>query len=118
MLCALLEKVSDLNDMILQGKILEAFDKYYHEDVLMQENDETPTVGKAENRKREEDFLGSILEWRSAQPVKVAIGEGFTMVEWFLDYTHKDWGEKKLSQVSIQEWEDGKIIKEKFIYNH
>ena len=46
----LLEKINDLNNMILQGKALEAFDKYYHEGVIMQENDNPPRKGKAVNR--------------------------------------------------------------------
>jgi hypothetical protein len=34
----LFEKISDLNDLVLQGKSLVAFEKYYHDDVVMQEN--------------------------------------------------------------------------------
>ena len=56
----LLEKIHDLNDMILQGKALEAFDKYYHEDIVMQENDHPPIAVKVSNRLSEEDFFGSI----------------------------------------------------------
>jgi hypothetical protein len=55
-MATLLEKITDLNDLVLQGKPLEAFEKYYHEDVVMQENENTPTVGKVANREREEQF--------------------------------------------------------------
>lgn len=113
---ALLEKVSDLNDLILQGKAMEAFEIYYHHDVIMQENENIPTVGKSANRVREEEFTSSIVEFRYAKPLKVTIGEGITMVEWYYDYTHKDLGERKYTQVSVQEWKDGQIIKEKFYY--
>ena len=27
---SLLEKISDLNDLVLQGKAMDAFEKYYH----------------------------------------------------------------------------------------
>ena len=64
----LLEKIGDLNDLVLKGKALEAFDKYYHEDVVMQENESTPTIGKDENRRREEEFFSSISEFRNAKP--------------------------------------------------
>ena len=102
----LLEKISTINDMILEGKALEAFDQFYH-----------PIVeGKAANRKREEDFFESITDFRGAQPLKVTVGEKTTMVEWHFDYTHKDWGIKNYTQVAVQDWEDGKIIKEKFYY--
>ncbi|WP_237274419.1 nuclear transport factor 2 family protein [Tenacibaculum ovolyticum] len=112
----LLEKISTINDMILQGKALEAFDEFYHDDVVMQENDNPAVEGKVANRQREEDFFAAITEFRGAQPLKVTIGESTTMVEWHFDYTHKDWGVKNYTQVAVQDWKNGKIIKEKFYY--
>lgn len=115
---ALLAKIDDLNDLVLQGKALEAFEKYYHDEVIMQENQNTPTVGKEANRQRETEFFSSITEFRSAKPLKITIGEGVSMVQWHYDYTHKDWGVRNYSQVSVQEWKDGKIIKEQFFYGN
>ncbi|PKA82021.1 SnoaL-like protein [Ulvibacter sp. MAR_2010_11] len=112
----LLEKISMMNHMISEGKAIEAFDQFYHEDIVMQEN-ENPTVkGKTANRQREQEFFAQISEFRSAQPIKVAIGENTTMVEWHFDYTHQDWGIRNYTQVAVQNWKDGKIIKEKFYY--
>lgn len=113
----LLEKITDLNDLVLQGKAMEAFEKYYDEDVVMQENESKPTIGKEANRKREEEFFSNVTEFRGSQPLKVTIGENTTMVEWQYEYTHKEWGVRDYSQVSVQEWKNGKIIKEKFYYN-
>ena len=112
----LLEKIYDLNDLVLQGRALEAFEKYYHDEVIMQENENSPTIGKEVNRQREKEFFAAITEFRSAKPVKVTIGEGISMVQWVYDYTHKDWGVRNYSQVSVQEWKDGKIIREQFFY--
>jgi hypothetical protein len=112
----LLDKVSSLNDMILQGQGMPAFEKYYHEDVEMSENGIAPTTGKAANRVREEEFFGAITEFRGATVINVAIGEGMTMVEWHFDYTHKDWGVRNYKQVAVQEWKDDQIIKETFYY--
>ena len=114
----LLEKITDLNDLVLRGKALEAFDKYYHDDVVMQENDNPPTVGKAPNREREESFFAAVTEFRGAHPLKVTVGEGTTMVQWHYDYTHRDWGLRDYTQVSVQEWQDGKIIREQFFYGN
>jgi hypothetical protein len=112
----LLEKINDLNKLIVHGKALEAFEKYYHEDVVMQENENPPTISKPANRKREEEFNSKISEFREAQPLKVTTGDNITMVEWHFDYTHKDWGVRNYNQVSVQEWSDGKIVKEIFYY--
>jgi ketosteroid isomerase-like protein len=114
----LLKKITDLNDLVLRGKALEAFDKYYHDDVVMQENDNPPTVGKALNRQREESFFAAITEFRGAHPQKVTVGEGTTMVQWHYDYTHRDWGTRHYTQISVQEWQDGKIIREQFFYGN
>lgn len=114
----LLAKIDDLNDLVLQGKALEAFEKYYHDEVIMQENENTPTVGKEANRQREIEFFSSITEFRSAKPLKITVGEDVSMVQWHYDYTHKDWGVRNYSQVSVQEWKDGKIIKEQFFYGN
>jgi hypothetical protein len=112
----LLEKISDLNDLVLQGKAMEAFERYYHEDVVMQENETKPTVGKTANRKREEEFFEAIIEFRGARPLKVTIGENSTMVEWHYNYTHREWGVRNYTQVSVQEWKNGQIVREKFYY--
>lgn len=115
---ALLTKIDDLNDLVLQGKSLEAFEKYYHDDVIMQENEGSPTVGKKANLEREKEFYASITEFRSARPLKITVGENVSMVQWQYDYTHKDWGVRNYTQVSVQEWKDGKIIKEQFFYGN
>ncbi|NJM27776.1 MAG: nuclear transport factor 2 family protein, partial [Pseudanabaena sp. RU_4_16] len=35
----------DIKSLVLAGKAMEAFEKYYGEDVVMQENENPPTVG-------------------------------------------------------------------------
>jgi ketosteroid isomerase-like protein len=39
--------VEDLIAKVVGGKALEAFDRYYADDVTMQENEQPPRVGKA-----------------------------------------------------------------------
>jgi hypothetical protein len=112
----ILQSLNDLNGLVLQGKSIDAFIKYYDDKVVMQENENAPTIGKEANLQRELDFYSSITEFRGAQPLKVTVGENYSMVEWHYDYTHKEWGVKKYTQISVQEWKDGKIVREKFYY--
>ncbi len=109
--------VEDLAKMISEGKILEAFDKYYADNVTMQENEDEPRVGKEINRKYEEVFVGGITEVHSSKILGVAIGDNYAAIESSMDVTHKDWGRMARSQVAVQRWENGKIVKEKFYYN-
>jgi len=112
------EKIKTLNELVLAGKMMEAFEKFYHEDVQMQENQNLPVAGKGANRERELEFLSNIEEFRGASVDSVAVGENVSFVVWSYDYTHKQWGEKKYTQVSVQKWKDGKIIHEQFFYNN
>ena len=106
--------IEDLNQMVLQGQSMDAFEKYYADDIVMQEDNMEPIRGKAENRAREEEFFGKVTEFRGAAVKSVAVGEDITMVEWNFDYTHADWGVMNYDQVAVQRWSDGKIVSERF----
>lgn len=106
----------DIKTLVLQGKAMEAFEKYYGEDVVMQENETPATVGKAANRARELEFFSKVTEFRAAELKAVAYGEDVIISEWFVDYTHSEWGNVTHDQVSVQRWKDGKVIHERFYY--
>jgi hypothetical protein len=106
----------DIKSLVLQGKAMEAFEKYYGDDVVMQENETPATVGKAANRERELDFFVKVTEFRGLELKAVAYGEDVIISEWFADYTHADWGKVTHDQVSVQRWRDGKVIHERFYY--
>ncbi len=110
--------LQDLNSLVLAGKPMEAFEKYYHDDVSMQENNLPPTLSKAANRDREIQFFNDVTEFRGAEVKGLAIGDDISYVTWHYDYTHRQWGERNYTQVSVQHWKDGKIIYEQFIYSN
>ena len=111
-------RVHDLHRRILQGDILGAFEDYYADDVVMQEPKEEPRVGKDVNRQFEQDWMDNLVEFRGAEVRSVAINEadGVVFAEWFNDFTHKEYGDTKGTQVSIQTWRDGQVVEERFYY--
>ena len=109
--------VDELNQMILEGKILEAFDKFYADDVVMQDNNYPQSVGKEICRQAEEAFVNGLTEFRGAKVVNTLVSDGIVAVEWWFDYTHKDFGEKNYTQIALQRWKNGQIVEEKFYYN-
>jgi len=111
------EKVEQLNSMILQGQVMDAFEKFYHPDVVMQENNAAPTVGKAANREREQQMQAAIEQWHGAEVKGVATGEDTSMVEWSMDVTYQGGHRAQMNQVAVQRWKDGQIISERFYYN-
>ncbi|MDX1954206.1 MAG: nuclear transport factor 2 family protein [Chitinophagaceae bacterium] len=110
-------QVDQLNQMILEGKILEAFEKFYDDNVVMQDNDYPARVGKDINRQYEEAFVSGLTEFRGAKILNTLISDGLAVVEWWFDYTHKDYGTRTYVQLAVQRWKNGKIVEEKFYYN-
>lgn len=116
---SLSERVETLNSMILNGQILEAFEKFYAEEVTMQENENDVTIGKDACRKNEEAFVTGIKEFRGASINSVILSDNLSVVEWDFDFTHEAWGDRKYKQVAVQRWNDnGEIVNEKFYYNN
>ena len=86
------KSLNELNSMVLNGKAMEAFEKYYHDEVSMQENYLAPTISKAANRDREIQFYQDITEFHTAEIKGMAVGDGTSYVSWRYDYTHRNWG--------------------------
>lgn len=49
--------------MIAAGQAMEAFERFYADDVVMQENTEQPREGKDACRKYDEEFFGNVAEF-------------------------------------------------------
>jgi hypothetical protein len=106
-----------LNEAILSGKAMEAFEHYYAADVVMQENSEEPRVGKEANRKVEIEFFSSLAEFHEGKLVSSAINGDVTFGEWYMDVTFKNGFRLKMAQVAVRRWKDGKIVHERFYYH-
>jgi hypothetical protein len=110
--------LNDLNTLILDGKAMEGFEKYYGDEVIMQENETIPTVGKDANRQRELSFFENITDFRGAKMLGSAVKENVSFAIWHFDYTHKEWGVRNYTQVAVQTWKEGKIVKEQYFYGN
>ena len=106
-----------LNQQILSGDIMGAFEKYYAEDVVMQENSAEPFAGKAFNREREQQFVNSIAEFHGARVLSAGASGDTSFSEWEMDVTFQGGTRYKLAQVAVRTWKDGQVARERFYYN-
>ncbi len=102
-------------DGILAGKILETFDRYYADDVVMSENGVNPRVGKATNRTYEEQFVNNV-QFHGATLGRVLVDGDQSAVEWAFDITPKGGSRVTQRQVAVQTWKNGKIVREDFYH--
>ena len=108
--------VEDLIAKVVGGKALEAFDRYYADDVTMQENEQPPRIGKAPCRTFEADFLSKIKAVRTYVCDGYVISGNKAFIVYRIDADHAEWGTLNMSEVAIQEWSNGKVVREKFVY--
>jgi hypothetical protein len=111
--------VGRLNLLIKEGKIMEAFEKYYGEEVIIQVNGNPSITGKEQNRKREMIFLQEIEKLNSAEIKSVTFGgtdDNVSMTEWAINIENKEGIKKIIYRVNVQHWKEDKIINEKLYF--
>lgn len=115
-----LENAQQLQQMIGQGQMDEAFEKFYHDDVKVTEV-ATGEVreGKDAQRKAIEGWKGMVKEIHGGGCDSICSDEdnGVTTAETWVDITFQDGNRMKMSEVAVQKWQDGQITDEKFYYN-
>lgn len=107
--------VAELGDLVMQHKGMEAFDKFYHDEVVMMEWDGSVTTGKIANRQRRIDFASKITALREQTYVGAVVIDNRAFVVWKADMDHADLGPILFREVGIQDWENGKIVRERFV---
>lgn len=109
--------LDELVSIVSQGKTGEAFEKFY--DVKNLEKTDFITgktyKGKAENDKANQDLLSKITAFRELSAVGKAVKGNRSFLVWSMDIDHADKGAIKTVEVAIQDWKDGKIVREQFV---
>lgn len=111
------EKTQDIYAMIGQGQLLEAFDKYYGDSIVITEPRGT-WEGKPAVRKHEEEFLSMVKEFHGLEVKAITSDEeaGVVIHETVMDLTFQDDTRVQMEQVGVQRWENGQIVHERFYY--
>jgi ketosteroid isomerase-like protein len=110
------ERVSSLIAYVERGDILGALAEFYDDNVSMQENANTPTLGREANLERERAFFADITVHRHRALAAVVDGD-LAVISWLLEFSGADGQRYRLDQVAHQTWKDGKIIRERFYYD-
>jgi ketosteroid isomerase-like protein len=112
-------RVADLVSYIQSGRIHDAMLEFYADDVTMQENNNSPTVGLPANVEREKQFVASVKEWKSlnVETVAVDVKRNRTVVQSTAAFVNQQDQLVRMDQVAVQQWRDGKIVFEKFYYD-
>ncbi|MFT5679265.1 MAG: ketosteroid isomerase-like protein [Myxococcota bacterium] len=105
--------------MILNGQSMEAFEKLYAEDVVMQEPTGIPREGKDANRTFQQAFFSNVEQLHGMGCVASAYNtaDNVGLSQWWIDITFKDGTRNRSEQASVRTFRDDLLVREQFFYN-
>ena len=110
------DRVQQLVARAEQWKILEAMQEFYADNVVMQDNLNAPTIGLAANLERERAFVASVTKVNEMRAEAVIVDGNRAVINWRQDLVIN--GQRlTFDQLSLQVWENGKIVHERFVYD-
>ena len=118
----LLEQATHLQELANSPNILDAVDRYYADDVTIVEGDGQTFHGAETEKGRIREFLSSVKEMHGGGVQAIAAhetspGTGVVFTETSDDIEFHEGGRMQMEQVSVQKWENGKVVHERFYYN-
>jgi hypothetical protein len=106
--------IEDFDRMVLAGDILGAVDRYFADEVVTQEGNAAPVVGKAANRARLDAFLSSLRAFNGATRHSYGVGEDVTLSEYTFDLVTEDGAPLIWNEVIRRRWANGQVVDERY----
>lgn len=114
------EVASRFNELAQQEKWFQIQDEFFSEDIRSIDPPNSPYFGYAEGkanvRKKGEDFLKRIEAVHSASTTEPVVGGNHFAVGREVDVTVQGLGRIQINQVMLYEVKDGQIVLEQFFY--
>ncbi|MGI9544970.1 MAG: nuclear transport factor 2 family protein [Cyclobacteriaceae bacterium] len=108
------ERVKALDQQVLEGKILEAVEAFFHPDVVTKEGNGSETHGLAEIQEKLQNFFQGISSVNEIRLHSQTVGDEVTMSEFTFDLTQTDGSPILWNEVLRRKWKDGLVINERY----
>lgn len=108
------EAVAEIVNLALSGNGAEAWNRFYHPEVEKTDLDGKSILGFENVLKANHSLLESITEVRIYSHVGSLVQGNRSFIVWDVDFDIAGQGAVKATEVCIQDWQDGKIIRERF----
>ena len=111
------DSVERLIQLVERGQFLEAIESYYAPEASMQENGQPPRVGLPQLLENERKAMARFKIIHVSQAASYVVDGNRVAINWIFDVTDQRGGRYVLDEIAYQEWQDGKIVKERFYYD-
>jgi ketosteroid isomerase-like protein len=112
------ENVEKLIELVQRGEFLEAIEKFYAAHATMQENTQTPLrTGLPALLEGERQALARFKIVHRQQAPSFLVDGNRATINWIFEITEQSGKHYVLDEIAYQEWQDGKIVRERFYYD-
>ena len=106
--------VKALKDMVSNGQLVDAAEKFYAPAVKTIEYDGSVTEGKPAAMKKLNDFVESIQKVKKIELLRSVSAGHTSFSEFILDFDMKDGSNVYLHEIIRSLWENAKVIEERY----
>lgn len=111
------QNLKHIHELLSKGGFIEAMELYLHDDVILQEANDTPKEGKEFSIQFEKDFIENQLsEFIAYEVGNYAVNGNFSFYDAVMTLKLKDGSTMVSEQVVATEWKDGKIYRERYYH--
>lgn len=115
---ALRDRVQELLDFLKTNPPVEqVYERFYDENVVVQENLQPPRVGRALSIERQQRMNANVKEVHEVKISTVLVDGDRSVIETHIDLTTLDGYRIRIEELGLQTWKDGRIIHERFFYD-
>lgn len=93
------------------------YERFYDENVVVQENLQPPRVGRAISIERQQRMNANVKELHDFQIGAVLVDGDRSVIEMQLEITTVDGYRIHIEELGLQTWRDGRIIHERYFYD-
>ena len=106
--------VADKNALVVQGKIVEATEKFFAEEVQTRDFDGTTTADKSEMVAKMTAFAGAIARVKAIELKHTAVRNQVSFAEFIFHFIMKDDSEIYWHEIIRSVWKDGLVVEEQY----
>ena len=108
--------LKDLKQLLGKGEFIIAMEKYLHQDVVLQEANNEPKVGKKVALEAEIELLKTVTSFEGYSMKNIAVRGNTSYYEAIMEFTTNDGVQHRFEQVNRTKWKNGLIINERYFH--
>lgn len=105
---------TELDTIVSKGDMVTAVTSYFADDAVTTDHDGTVITNKAGHIAKMEGFLGAIAKVNGITHHSSAVNGNVSFSEFTFDFDMKDGSKILWHEILRRQWEDGKIVSEKY----